>query len=221
MKLSPNQQTCVEDPSNEPPTLQCGANSFSCGNGKCVPNSYRCDGVDDCHDNSDEVNCGINSKAFFFVKSSLLYWLGLTREPLGFLFSFSILMFNQDHHLFFQTPLVPLLHSPVPISIVCLQDGAVMGTMTVLITVMSTIAPHSCLERALLISLPVLITAASHIPGVVTLIMTVETVQMKLIAVSILTDVITSKLGGFVWRIYAFVHSKQKRKGVNNWPTCE
>lgn len=64
MKLSPNQRTCVADPSNEPPTLQCGANSFSCTNGKCVPNSYRCDGADDCHDNSDEVNCGINSNAF-------------------------------------------------------------------------------------------------------------------------------------------------------------
>uniref|UniRef100_A0A674F6C9 Low density lipoprotein receptor-related protein 2a n=1 Tax=Salmo trutta TaxID=8032 RepID=A0A674F6C9_SALTR len=58
LKLAPNQQTCVEDPSNEPPTLQCGANSFSCTNGKCVPQNYRCDGVDDCHDNSDEANCG-------------------------------------------------------------------------------------------------------------------------------------------------------------------
>lgn len=78
------------------------------------------------------------------------------------------------------TPLVPLLHSPVPISAVCLQDGAVMGTMTVLITAMRSIALHTYLERALQISLPVPTTAASHIPGVVILIMTVETVQMKL-----------------------------------------
>lgn len=94
-------------------------------------------------------------------------------------------MFNQNHHLFFQTPLVPPLHSPVPISIVCLQDGAVMGTMTVLITAMSTIALHVCLERVLPISLPVPTTAAYHIPGAATLIMTVETVQMKLTAVSV------------------------------------
>lgn len=81
------------------------------------------------------------------------------------------------------TPLVPLLHSPVPISAVCLQDGAVMGTMTVLITVMRSTAPHMCLEPALQISLPVLTTAVSHIPGVVILTMTVGTVQMKLTAI--------------------------------------
>ncbi|XP_066544684.1 low-density lipoprotein receptor-related protein 2a isoform X1 [Amia ocellicauda] len=61
MKLAPNQQTCVEDPSNEPPTWQCGSNSFSCANGKCVPQYFRCDGADDCHDNSDEVNCGAHN----------------------------------------------------------------------------------------------------------------------------------------------------------------
>ncbi|XP_019409279.1 PREDICTED: low-density lipoprotein receptor-related protein 2 [Crocodylus porosus] len=58
MKLAANQLTCIEDPSNEPPTLQCGSYSFSCGNGRCVPRHYQCDGVDDCHDNSDEQNCG-------------------------------------------------------------------------------------------------------------------------------------------------------------------
>ncbi|MGH0147971.1 UNVERIFIED_CONTAM: hypothetical protein FKN15_040972 [Acipenser sinensis] len=61
MKLAPNQQICVEDPSSEPPTLQCGSNSFSCANGKCVPQYFRCDGVDDCHDNSDEVHCGAHN----------------------------------------------------------------------------------------------------------------------------------------------------------------
>ncbi|KAM4859286.1 low-density lipoprotein receptor-related protein 2 [Thomomys bottae] len=58
MKLSSNQQTCEGDPVNEPPTEQCGSFSFACNNGKCVPNFYRCDGVDDCHDNSDEHQCG-------------------------------------------------------------------------------------------------------------------------------------------------------------------
>lgn len=115
------------------------------------------------------------------------------------------MIFNQDN-LFFQTPHAPPLHSPVPISAVCLQDGAVMGTMTVLITAMRTTALRSCLERALPVSLPVPTTAASHIPGVATLIMTVGTVQMKLTAVSIPIEATYLKLIEFA----CFVNFKHK-----------
>ncbi|XP_015843100.1 low-density lipoprotein receptor-related protein 2 [Peromyscus maniculatus bairdii] len=58
MKLQDNHMTCEGDPVNEPPTQQCGSYSFACDNGKCVPSFFRCDGVDDCHDNSDEHQCG-------------------------------------------------------------------------------------------------------------------------------------------------------------------
>ncbi|XP_043931281.1 low-density lipoprotein receptor-related protein 2 [Protopterus annectens] len=59
MKLDSTNQACVADPSNEPPTLQCGSNSFPCANGRCVPMYFHCDGVNDCHDNSDERGCGV------------------------------------------------------------------------------------------------------------------------------------------------------------------
>uniref|UniRef100_A0A8D1CWI3 Low-density lipoprotein receptor-related protein 2 n=1 Tax=Sus scrofa TaxID=9823 RepID=A0A8D1CWI3_PIG len=58
MRLASNRLNCVNDSSREPPMEQCGALSFPCNNGRCVPLHYRCDGVDDCHDNSDEVQCG-------------------------------------------------------------------------------------------------------------------------------------------------------------------
>lgn len=116
--------------------------------------------------------------------------------PLTFLkFKLNIMISNQVHPLFFQTQLAPPLHSPVPISAACLQDGAVMGTMTVLITAMRLTALHGYLERALPISLPAPTTAAFHTPGVVTLTMTAEIVQMKLTAVSIPIESINLKLG--------------------------
>lgn len=35
----------------------CVGNEVRCMNGKCVPASWRCDGIRDCEDNSDELSC--------------------------------------------------------------------------------------------------------------------------------------------------------------------
>ena len=36
----------------------CSPAEFQCGDGKCIDASYKCDGIDDCEDNSDELGCG-------------------------------------------------------------------------------------------------------------------------------------------------------------------
>ncbi|MCJ8747214.1 hypothetical protein PDJAM_G00150810 [Pangasius djambal] len=35
----------------------CESDEYLCGNGKCVPRSWRCNGLDECGDNTDERNC--------------------------------------------------------------------------------------------------------------------------------------------------------------------
>lgn len=57
MKLQANQMDCIKDDSVTPPDTSCGDYAFECDEGRCKPNSYRCDGIADCIDKTDEANC--------------------------------------------------------------------------------------------------------------------------------------------------------------------
>ena len=45
---------------------------FTCNNGRCVSNSYRCDGDNNCYDNSDEEGC---RESHLVVEALLHYYL--------------------------------------------------------------------------------------------------------------------------------------------------
>lgn len=41
------------------PPPGCPAQTFRCGNGKCLPQNQQCDGKDNCGDGSDEATCNL------------------------------------------------------------------------------------------------------------------------------------------------------------------
>lgn len=48
-------------------TTECNIpGNFMCGDGKCVPGGWHCDGLSDCFDNSDETGCRKSSLVFLF-----------------------------------------------------------------------------------------------------------------------------------------------------------
>uniref|UniRef100_A0A3Q3MKS2 Low-density lipoprotein receptor-related protein 2 n=1 Tax=Mastacembelus armatus TaxID=205130 RepID=A0A3Q3MKS2_9TELE len=57
MKLQANHRDCIKDDSVPPPDNNCGSYAFECDEGRCVSNFFRCDGIADCIDKSDEANC--------------------------------------------------------------------------------------------------------------------------------------------------------------------
>lgn len=55
----------------------CDAYTFQCANGVCVSLEWKCDGMDDCGDYSDEANCGENKRTQIIHATPLMFVIRL------------------------------------------------------------------------------------------------------------------------------------------------
>lgn len=61
---------------------ECSSDKITCKNGLCKPKFWKCDGVNDCGDNTDELNCGKHSLFFIIIVAQL--WASLSDVLLFF-----------------------------------------------------------------------------------------------------------------------------------------
>ena len=55
------------------PEVPCSDGEYQCYDGQCLSKRAMCDGVPDCLDSSDELNCGMYSGSGFLAKFILLW----------------------------------------------------------------------------------------------------------------------------------------------------
>ena len=67
----------------------CKDDEFVCDNGDCVNKVYVCDDVNDCHDGSDEKNCGKMEETndVYQKQQLLLKYIYIANTSIGMIFS--------------------------------------------------------------------------------------------------------------------------------------